>query len=144
MSTSTRVWIPPITDEHLRELAGRIKPVIQFKHRGFRRKGRRYVKPVDLRGVAYTWDPKPARPARDLEPIVDITTYHSYGAPVFFKPSIAEVLAQIPAEYLDAVVAFEIVESPEHRDDLYRDGGEALNAGYHVATTRLYRRKTAA
>ena len=67
-------------------------PVVQFA-----RKGKRYIKPVDLFGIAYTWDPKPAGKAKDVKPLCDITTYHTYGYYGFFKPSIAEVLAQIPA-----------------------------------------------
>jgi hypothetical protein len=56
-----------------------------------------------------------------------------------FKPSIAEVLAQIPEEHLEQVLAFEIVDSPNNVDDLNAER-EALNAGYHIATTRLYKR----
>ena len=130
-----KVWIPEITDERLDELFDRIKPVVKFKLRGLC-----YIQPVDLRSIAYTWSPKSAGKAPKLEPICDITTYHSYGSYNLFKPSIAEVLAQIPDEHLENVVAFEIVERPVDADDLNCEN-EALNAGYHVATTRLYTRK---
>ncbi len=131
-------WIPKILDERLQELCKRIKPVVRFV--SWFGKGKEclyYIKPVDPRKIAYTWDPKPRRKARRLKKLCDITTYHSYGYYGFFKPSIAEVIAQIPEEYLNKVVAFEIVENPEKRDDLNLHS-EALNAGYHVATTRLY------
>jgi len=128
-------WIPEVPKERIQKLAERIKPVVQFAQ-----KGRRYIKPVDLFDIAYTWDPKSADEAMDLKPLCDITTYHTYGYQGLFKPSIAEVLAQIPAEHLDKVVAFEIVGSPKTADDLNREH-EALNAGYHVATTRLYVRE---
>lgn len=130
-----RVWIPEVVKERIQELAERIKPIVQFP-----REGKCYIKPVDLFGIAYTWDPKSADKATGLKPLCDITTYHTYSYHGFFKPSIAEVLAQIPAEHLDKVVAFEIVENPETADDLNRER-EALNAGYHVATTRLYVRE---
>ena len=130
-----KIWIPKVPKDRIKELAERIKPVVQFAH-----KGKRYIKPVDLFGIAYTWDPKAASKAKDLKPLCDITTYHTYGYYGFFKPSIAEVLAQIPAEHLDKVVAFEIVDSPQGVNDLNREN-EALNAGYHVATTTLYIRK---
>lgn len=136
MAQTTRVgkksWIPEVPKEHIQELAERIKPVVQFA-----RKGRCYIKLVDLFKIAYTWDPKSADKATGLKSLCDITTYHTYGYYGMFKPSIAEVLAQIPAEHLDKVVAFEIVRNPETADDLNREL-EALNAGYHVATTRLY------
>jgi hypothetical protein len=99
---------------------------------------------VDLFGIAYTWDPKPSRPpekAIGLKPLCDITTYHVYGYHGCFKPSIAEVLAQIPEEHVSSkVVAFEMVEMPETADDLNREH-DALDAGYHVARTRLYVKK---
>ena len=127
-----RVWIPKVPKERIQELSELIRPVVQFDG-----KGGRYIKPVDLFGIAYTWDPEPEDRATGLVSLCDITTYHSYGYHGFFKPSIAEVLAQIPNEYVGKVVAFEIVEKPETADDLNRHI-EALNAGYHVAKTRLY------
>lgn len=131
-STEKKTWIPKVSSERIIELSGRIRPVVEFP-----RKGRCFIEPVDLFDVSYTWGPRPADKATGLKPLREITTYHTYGYYGMFKPSIAEVLAQIPAEYLDMVVAFEIVESPETADDLNREP-EALNAGYHVATTRLY------
>ena len=130
-----KTWIPEVPDVQIRELSRRIKPVIQFH--GPKKSGLRFIGAVDPWSVAFTWSPEPRKRAYDLKPLCDITTYHSYAYHGFFKPSIAEVLAQIPAEYLGGVVAFEIVEHPETADDLNREK-EALNAGYHVATTRLY------
>lgn len=134
-SVEKKIWIPEVPQERIKELAERIRPVVEFA-----RKGKCYIEPVDLFRIAYTWDPKSADKAKGLKPLCDITTHHTFGYHGFFKPSIAEVLAQIPAEHLDKVVAFEIVEGPETADDLDRER-EALNAGYHVATTRLYVRK---
>jgi len=130
-----KIWIPEVSKQYIIELAERIKPVVQFAFGG-----KCYIKPVDLFKIAYTWDPVAADKATGLKLLCDITTYHTYGYHGFFKPSIAEVLAQIPAEHLDKVVAFEIVKSPNDVDDLNREQ-EALNARYHVATTRLYVRK---
>ena len=126
-----RVWIPKISDEKLNELASRIKPFVRFEGVAY------YIEPVDLRRTAFTWDPKPTERVNGLLSLCDIKTYHTYGAPVFFKPSIAEVIVAIPVEHLDKVVAFEMVKTPETADDLNEEP-EALNAGYHVATARLY------
>jgi hypothetical protein len=82
-------------------------------------------------------DPKPAEEVKGLKPIRDIRTHHTYGYYGFFKPAIAEVLAQIPEDILEQVVAFEIIKWPQDADDLNKEL-EALNAGYHVAITRLY------
>lgn len=127
--------IPEIPDEEMRRRAERIKPVVDF---GFPR-GKRYIKPVDLHTIAYTWDPKPAGKPPPLKVIKDIRTLHSWGHYALFKPSIGEVLAQIPEDVLDQVIAFEIVVKPECADDLNAER-EAVNDGFHVATTRLYAR----
>ena len=59
-----------------------------------------------------------------------ITTYHCYDHHGFFRPLIAEVLAQIPEEDLERAVAFEI----EHVG--FSDGDK-----YHTAKTKLYERR---
>lgn len=129
-----KVWIPEVPRSRIRELAKRIKPIVSIDHQLY------YIKPVDPFRIAYTWDPEPADRATGLTPLCDITTYHSYGYVAFFKPSISEVIAQIPEEHLDKVVAFRITKSPETCDDL-NSHCEATDAGYHVATTRLYVQK---
>ncbi len=140
-----KIWIPEVSNKRIQELAERIKPVIRFARgaEGLFRSadGHPYnIKLVDLFDVAYTWDPKPTDKVNGLRPICDIRTYHTYGYYGVFKPLIAEVLAQIPAEHVDSVVAFEIVDAPETATDLDREQ-QALDAGYHVAMTRLYARK---
>ena len=136
-----KVWIPEVSKKEIRERFKKIKPVVRFA-KGIRlfksSEGYPYfIKQVDLFRIAYTWDPKPKKVAKNLKSLCDITTYHSWAYYGCFKPSIAEVLAQIPDEHLDKVVAFEIVANPETAADLCQEK-EALNAGYHVATTRLY------
>lgn len=134
----TKVWIPDVPKHRIREMAKRIKPVVTFN--GPKKSGPHFIKPVDLFEIAYTWDPKPAGKAVGLEPLCDITTYHSWAYAGFFKPTIAEVLAQIPAEHINKAVAFEIVDRPRTCADMNKEH-EALNTSYHVATTRLYTRK---
>lgn len=129
--TAPLIQIPEISDERLNELAGRIKPVIEFngvKH---------YIKPCHLRTTAYTWDAKKRAPAPALKPIREIRTYHTWGHYSMFKPSIAEVIAQIPADVIDQVTEFEIVQRPQEAKDLNEEK-RALDAGFHVATTVLY------
>ena len=99
-------------------------------------------KPVvngDIVGASYTWDPEfdESRQVPKMKPLMDITTFHSYAYYGFFKPTIAEVLAQIPDTLVQRVVAFELVARPENASDL-NEHPEALNDGYHVATARLY------
>lgn len=98
---------------------------------------RRIELPADLRGVSFTWSPKFGDEFAGLEPAKTIKTLHAYGAPGMFKPSIAEVLAQLP-EDASAYVAFSI-RGPETRDDLARFP-TCLHAGYHVAEVTFYRK----
>ena len=134
--------IPEISDERLETLAARIKPVIRFQATTAGRfesidrnpEGKPfYIEPVDFRRTAFTWDPKPTVEAEDIVPYKTIETFHTYGAPVFFKPSIAEVLAQIPEEDLERAVAFET----GHHD---MSAEHCLSDGYHWAATVLYER----
>ena len=121
-----------ITDEKLQSLLARIKPVFDFPN-----KGKCFVKVDDPRGVSYVWDPTSIGSVTGLKPLCDITTYHTFGYYGLFKPSVAEVLAQIPEDKLNQVVAFEIVNQPRTSSDLNAQI-DAINAGFHRATTRLY------
>lgn len=123
--------IPAITNARLAELAARIKPLVRKDGLHY------YIEPCELRSMSFLWEPVFAEPARGLKMLVQIRTLHTFGYYGFFKPSIAEVLSQIPAELIDAVRAFE-VEGPQDAAELNRES-EALNAGFQVATTTLYR-----
>jgi hypothetical protein len=97
--------------------------------------------PSDLRGVAYTWDPKLGEKAEGLDPLVTIRTLHTWSYYGFFKPSIAEVCAAInklPREVQDKVVAFHLT-GPDDAHDLNHEI-EAVDAGYHVAYATLYQK----
>lgn len=125
--------IPEISDARLTELLQNIKPLIRVNPTGLH-----YIELCDPRKVAFTWDPTPTTSADGLEPICTIRTLHTYGFYGFFKPSIAEVLAQIPEVLLAETVAFE-TRGPHDCDDLGKEQA-ALNAGFHVAQTTLFRR----
>ena len=127
--------VPEMSERRILELAERIKPVVTFEEEGCC-----YIKPVDMFSESFTWDPEPASKATGLKLFCDITTYHPFSHYGSFKPSIAQVILQIPSEHLDKVIAFEIVKHPETADDLDPES-EIFNSGYHVATTRLYVRE---
>jgi len=127
--------IPTKSDAELSALQAKTKPLVLLRSKHIRR-----LKeiPQDLRNTSYLWHPTltcRAVPRKFLQEVARVRTLHTYGAPVFFKPSIAEVLAQMP-EGLDADY-FCIMERPESADDLNAESG-ALNVGYHVATTVFF------
>lgn len=134
-----KTYIPEITTDELKARAAKIRPVVRMRGFPVKKEKLYYIKPVDIEHTAFTWNPKPDYAAKNLVPLQTITTYHSYGYYGCFKPSIAEVLAQIPDGLLSSVVAFE-THGPETAADLNKDI-EALNDGYHVAETTLYKRE---
>jgi hypothetical protein len=127
----TTLTIPEISDERLAELAKRIRPVVRSRSNALA-----YIEPCDLRRVSFIWDAKITRKASKLVKHATIRTLHTYGYYGLFKPSIAEVLAQIPEDLIEQTVAFEVI-GPKDASDLNREQ-EALNAGFHVAVTHLY------
>jgi len=74
--------------------------------------------------------------AEGLVYVDKIETLHTFGYYGFFKPSVAEVIQQIPEELLGKVSYF-VIDGPHDRYDLGRRM-EELNAGFQVAKTTLY------
>lgn len=126
--------IPEISDVELCQLALRIRPVVQASEGLFNIKP-----PNDLRKIAFTWDPTLTDLAEDLEPLVEIPTFHIYGYVGFFKPSVAEIIAQIPVGFLDQVVAFSTT-GPQTSTELNAQRA-VIEKGFHLAKTQLYKRK---
>jgi hypothetical protein len=125
--------IPVLPKTQLDALAAQIRPLV----RGL--DGNAYpIEPVDLNNVSYTWDPKLLpTPVTNLNSLGEFRCLHGYGHPSLFKPSIAEVLRQIPASMLEGATYFEMVKKPGNLDDMKEDR-EAMDAGFHVSTIRVY------
>lgn len=122
------VRIPVMDDTELRRHAERITPL------AIRDGELVEIDRVDPVDVAYLWDPTYLGVAQDMEPVVDIRTFHTYGAPSLFKPSIGEVIRQIPPALLDDIDAFSL----SFDDDT--SGAFADSGRLHTATATLYRR----
>lgn len=129
---SKKTYIPKVDRKILIELAAKIRPLFKFDGVLY------FIKPQDIFNVSYIWEPVKDKKASNLEQIKDITTYHGFNYYGFFKPSVSEVLAQIPKKLINQVTAFEIINRPLYANDLNREK-KALDNGYHVATTRLYK-----
>lgn len=128
-----RDWIPQITEEWLSELLQRVKPVVHFNGLGLC-----YIKPTNPL-APFLRDCEATKRVDGLKTLCEITTFHTFGYHIYFNPTVAEVLAQIPKEYIRRVVAFQVVSDPTK--EVHAHHIEALAAGYHVATTRLYYRE---
>ena len=136
------VSIPIISDDELKKRYQHIKPVITVNGK------LHYFKEFtdkELRNISYLWDwEKIGEEVIDGELKVweghDFNCIHRYGYYGFFKPSIAEVLAQINEFDIFSIKAFEIIESPETPNDFYKDGLTSIifENGFHVSKVRLY------
>lgn len=58
------------------------------------------LRPADLRNTAFIWQAKRVKRVHITGVVHGCAMVHDFGAPSFFKPSIAEVLAQVP-RYID-------------------------------------------
>ena len=90
---------------------------------------------------SFCWDAKIIRKVGEFELSMGerIITFHSFGAPSLFKPTVEEVVKQIPKKFLvnifdKDVVAFEILKD----DDGFLDAKHVLNSYYHWVFTQLY------
>lgn len=99
-----RPAIPEITAERLDELAGKIKPIMNkdgVLH---------HVHPASLTKSSFIWDPVwGKRVKEDIWEHARIETYHSCGYIALFKPSVEEVLAQIPEHLTKEVDYFQLL-----------------------------------
>ena len=90
-----------------------------------------------LRKQAFTWKPELSNPvAEPIEAIMTIDTYHTSPGLVFFKPTIAEILAQIPDSLLGEKIYFE-VRLPDL--DGSANNQKFIKFGFHNAKTTFYR-----
>lgn len=121
--------VPDISDEELQKRYESIKPIQKVGGKYF------LLEECDLRKVAYLWAPKHQEEVKVKE-VARIKTHHHTGYISLFKPSIAEVLTQIPPEYLSTVHYFEvIVDDSSGTDTQIRCFSSGTG---HLATTVLY------
>jgi hypothetical protein len=123
-----------LTDEQLATLVAKVTPLVR---RGDSLHNVDFSR-IDPRNVAFTWTQAVTDVALNLEQHSIITTLHTFGAPSFFKPTIAEVLEMLPEDLPSDIVAFEVV-GPHDSGDLVHQR-VATDRGYHVARTILYAR----
>lgn len=96
----------------------------------------------ELSRISYIWGAD-----QNKREIVDMSMYspyskdfeciHKYAFYGFFKPSIAEVLAQIPENQVNFMDAFEIISYPETAGD-FTENSIVFKNGFHISIVRLY------
>lgn len=75
-----------------------------------------------------------------LSVLADVKMLHGFSRDSFFRPSVGEVISQIPKDMLEKVVAFEIIYAPTTSDD-FNIFKREFEAGFHVSVVRLYQAK---
>jgi hypothetical protein len=124
--------IPELNQTILLERAFNIKPLIRGE--GELTDRLYFIEAQDILKEGFAWSPQKTILANGLTKLGDVFTRHSTGCGVFFKPSISEVLKQIPDEILQQnPVAFTTyLDSHEIKDCFDSKDYE------HIARTTFY------
>lgn len=133
--------IPEMTKEDIAKWYQRIKPLACYKG------DLRFVRelsPDELTKCSYVWlnTPEDYGEKVDLSAFTiftDVKMLHKFSYHGFFKPSVGEIIRQIPEEFRSLVDAFEIIYSPKGQPDfdIFKD---EFDQHYHVSIVRLYQK----
>ncbi len=134
-----KLEIPEIDDKRLKELYQLLKPIVTIDEMKYLLKE---FTLQELRNQSYIWnrheDKRDVVDLSKLETVDDFLCLHTWGYYGVFKPSIAEVLSQAPENVIEQANIFEIIESPETREDVFKYK-EVINNGFHLSKVRSYK-----
>lgn len=126
--------------DRVKRLSKVIRPVIRFSGLFFKESAiegsLHYVRVADIFRQRFLRDPIPGKRACGLASGGVFTSFHTLGFELYFAPSIAEVLAQIPAVKADRAHAFEVIDWPRTWDDVRKQPSFA--DGLHAASVQIY------
>ncbi len=104
-----------LSDEELKLFAKRIKPVCRFIDGRFNYllrepdlEGLYWITPISVNQPIF-FDPQPIKPVEGLQYLCSADTFHSYGYFGVPRPTIKDVLCQLPVSVREKAVAFEVV-----------------------------------
>ncbi len=134
-----KLEIPEIDDKRLKELYHLLKPIVTIDEMKYLL---REFTLQELRNQSYIWnrheDKREIIDSNKLETVDDFLCLHTWGYYGLFKPSIAEVLSQAPESVIEQANTFEIIESPETREDVFKYK-EVIDNGFHLSKVRAYK-----
>ena len=134
-----KLEIPEIDDNRLKELYQLLKPIVTIDEMKYLL---REFTLQELRNQSYIWnrheDKRDVVDPSRLETVDDFLCLHTWGYYGLFKPSIAEVLSQTPESVIEQANTFEIIESPETREDVFKYK-EVIDNGFHLSKVRAYK-----
>ena len=139
MTLPKKLEIPEIDDKRLKELYQLLKPIVTLDEMKYLL---REFTLQELRNQSYIWncheDKRDVVDPNKLETVDDFLCLHTWGYYGLFKPSIAEVLSQAPESVIEQANTFEIIESPETREDVFKYK-EVIDNGFHLSKVRAYK-----
>ena len=134
-----KLEIPEINDKRLKELYQLLKPIVTIDEMKYLL---REFTLQELRNQSYIWnrheDKRDVVDPNKLETVDDFLCLHTWGYYGLFKPSIAEILSQAPESVIEQANTFEIIESPETREDVFKYK-EVIDNGFHLSKVRAYK-----
>lgn len=134
-----KLEIPEIDDKRLKELYQLLKPIVTIDEMKYLL---REFTLQELRNQSYIWnrheDKRDVVDPNKLETVDDFLCLHTWGYYGLFKPSIAEVLSQAPESVIEQANTFEIIESPETREDVFKYK-DVIDNGFHLSKVRAYK-----
>ena len=134
-----KLEIPEIDDNRLKELYQLLKPIVTIDEMKYLL---REFTLQELRNQSYIWnrheDKRDVVDPNKLETVDDFLCLHTWGYYGLFKPSIAEVLSQASESVIEQANTFEIIESPETREDVFKYK-EVIDNGFHLSKVRAYK-----
>lgn len=134
-----KLEIPEIDDNRLKELYKLLKPIVTIDEMKYLL---REFTLQELRNQSYIWnraeDKRDVVDPSKLETVDDFLCLHTWGYYGLFKPSIAEVLSQAPENVIEQANTFEIIESPETREDVFKYK-KVIDNGFHLSKVRAYK-----
>lgn len=134
----SKVKIPFMSNEEIMRYYERIKPIVP------RTKGDSYLTSLSEHAVtanAFNYikegeEEEVLVEYSELATLADVKMMHGWGYHTYFKPSVAEVIRQIPKELLDKTVAFTLIWGST--TSLFK---EEFDAGYHPSIIRLFKKR---
>lgn len=131
-----------ISETRLNELMETIKPLVRFKGANLDPEilidlrqddmGLLYnIEPVDGRQTSFLWEAVPMKFAGFIKRFYACVTLHTWAYYGFFKPSVAEVLAEVQdiPDVVNRAIGFEIISDGNPR---------SIIGQYHIATAIFY------
>lgn len=104
-----------LSDQELKLLAKRIKPVCRFIDGRFNYllrepdlEGLYWINPISVNQPIF-FNPQPIKPVEGLQYLCSADTFHSYGYFGVPRPTVKDILCQLPVSVRGKAVAFEVV-----------------------------------